>query len=365
MKIIDRYLGKELLITSFFAVAVLSLVLVLGNIFQRLLDLLVNHDVPVEYILSFIGYILPFSLTFTIPWGFLTAVLLIFGKMSAENELIALRSNGVSIPRLCVPVAVLAVIFTALCLWINVQVAPRAQEKMKATLFEIATSNPIAMFGSDQIIEEFPDKKIYVERKEGTELFNILVYDLGSKNIPVSVIHARRGQLTTDLENKQVLMRLIDARYEQRDEDSPRDLSRIRQGITMQEGTIPISLQELYEKNQRRRSLGQQTLKELLSTDDQKEISAARTEASRRFSFSLASLAFALVGVPLAITAHRKETSIGFIFSLIVAFVYFFFIILANTVRNNPAFYPEYLVWSPNIIFIALGSWLFYRLAKK
>src|SRR5438874_1640704 len=112
MKLIDRYIGKELLVTALFAIAVLSLVLVLGNIFKQLLDLLVNHDVPLEYILSFIGYILPFSLTFTIPWGFLTAVLLIFGRMSAENELIALRSSGISILRLCLPLAFLALAAT-------------------------------------------------------------------------------------------------------------------------------------------------------------------------------------------------------------------------------------------------------------
>ena len=66
----------------------------LGNVFKRLLDLLVNNDAPLDLILSFIAYILPFSLTFTIPWGFLTAVLLVFGRLSAENELIAWRSSG-------------------------------------------------------------------------------------------------------------------------------------------------------------------------------------------------------------------------------------------------------------------------------
>src|SRR3982751_2242062 len=97
MKLLDRYIARQVLVTALFAIGVLSLVLVLGNIFKQILDLLVNHDVPLEYIISFIGYIIPFSLTFTIPWGFLTAVLLVFGKMSAENELIALRANGVSI----------------------------------------------------------------------------------------------------------------------------------------------------------------------------------------------------------------------------------------------------------------------------
>ena len=365
MKLIDRTIGSDLFLTTLFAVVVLSLVLVLGNIFRQLLDLLVNHDVPFEYLISFVGYILPFSLTFTIPWGFLTAVLLVFGRMSADSELIALRASGVSMVRICAPVAVLAVSLTLLCLWINTVIAPMAQEQMRATLFKIATSNPIAMFRNDQVIDEFPGRKIYVERKEGNSLFNVLVYNLDEDQIPTIVIHAHEGVLTTDLENQQVLMKLTDARYEQRDGSDPRDLGRIRQGITMKEVTIPISLQELYEKNQKRRKLSQKTIGELLRTDNEKEIVAARTEVSKRFSFSLASLAFALVGVPLAITAHRKESSIGFLFSLMVAFIYFFFIILATTVRDNPAFHPEWLIWLPNVIFLSLGGWLFTRLARR
>ena len=124
MRILDRYIGRQVLTTALFAIAVLSLVLVLGNVFKQLLDLLVNHDVPLEYILSFIAYIIPFSLTFTIPWGFLTAVLLIFGRLSAENELIALRSNGISIPRVALPPLLLSLVCVGICFWINVDVAP-------------------------------------------------------------------------------------------------------------------------------------------------------------------------------------------------------------------------------------------------
>ena len=86
---------------------------------------------------------------------------------------------------------------------------------------------------------------------------------------------------------------------------------------------------------------------------------------NKRFSLSMASFAFALIGVPLAITAHRKETSVGFMLSLGVAFVYFFFIILADTVRNNPKFYPELLVWLPNVLFVGLGVRLFYKLSRQ
>lgn len=380
MKLIDRYVSTQVLVTSSFAVAILSVVLVLGNVFKQLLELLVNHSVPLDFILSFIAYILPFSLTFTLPWGFLTAVLLVFGKMSAENELIALRSSGVSIARICASVFVLALVFAGICLWINVDVAPRAQVKMKDALYNIATSNPLAMFGSDRVIDEFPGKKIYVEHNEGAELRNISVYEMNDDSLPMRVVYARRGVLKTDHEHNQLLLNLFDARFEERDENEPNDLTRIRQGITAQETTFPISLQELYEKNKKRKGLSTMTVAELQgriaeqnaaasSKEDAKrqaaDLSSARTEMSKRFSFSLASLAFALIGVPLAITAHRKETSVGFLLSLAVAFVYFFFIILADTVRGNPKMHPELLIWLPNLLFIGLGLWLFRRLNRR
>src|SRR5882762_5637902 len=98
MKLIDRFISRELIVNVLFAIAVLSLVLVVGNIFRKLLPLLINHDVPMETLFTFIAYVMPFSLIFTIPWGLLTAILLVFGRLSADNELIALRANGVRVP---------------------------------------------------------------------------------------------------------------------------------------------------------------------------------------------------------------------------------------------------------------------------
>src|SRR5258708_35341644 len=121
MKLIDRFISRELIVNVLFAIAVLSLVLVVGNIFRKLLPLLVNHDVPMEYLITFIAYVLPFSLIFTIPWGLLTAILLVFGRLSADDELIALRSNGVSITRIAIPLGAIAVICTGICLCLNLQ----------------------------------------------------------------------------------------------------------------------------------------------------------------------------------------------------------------------------------------------------
>ena len=380
MKLLDRYVSRQVLVSSIFAVGVLSVVLVLGRVFKDLLEMLVNHNVPLEFILTFITYILPFSLTFTIPWGFLTAVLLVFGKMSAENELIALRSSGISIPRICASVFAISLVFAGICLWINVEVAPRAQVKMKESLYNIATNNPLAMFSSDKVISEFPGRKIYVEHNDGPELRNILVYEMNDDSFPIRVVFARRGVLKTDPEHSQLLLNLFDAQYEERSSDDPMNLMKISLGNTAKETTFPISLQELYEKARKKKGLSGMTVNELqqrlkeqrsgaVSKTDRKqqasELSAAKTEVSKRFSFSLASFAFALIGVPLAITAHRKETSAGFLISLIVAFVYFIFILIADAMKENPKAHPEFLIWLPNVLFIGLGLWLFYKLSRK
>ena len=226
MKLIDRFISRELLVNVTFAIAVLSLVLVVGNIFRKLLPLLVNHDVPMEYLIRFIAYVLPFSLIFTIPWGLLTAILLVFGRLSADNELIALRANGVSVTRVSVPLAGIAIGCTAICLWLNVQVAPAAQERLRSTIFDLATRNPMALFGSDQVIDQFPGRRIYVGKKEGNKLENITVFEMNEKALPVKVTYARTGMLEADLANKRILMHLYDARYQERDSKDPFDLQR-------------------------------------------------------------------------------------------------------------------------------------------
>lgn len=368
MKILDRYVGKGVIVTTLIGVVVLSLVLVLGKLFKELLDLLINKDVPIETLLTFMAFVLPFSLTFTLPWGFLTALLLIFGRMSADNELIALRSNGVSIPRICAPVFALAILLTGVCFWINADIAPRAEQKMTETVFDILTSNPMSLFAADEVVDEFPDRRVYVGGKDGDTLKNLIVFEIDKDQAPMKVFYAKRGHLEPDIANKRLLLKFYDARLEQRDKNDPRDIYKIQHGIVLGEGQFALPLDELYKEHWQDRRLESYTLPELteyIKDRRAENLEPAKVEWNKRFSASLACLAFALVAVPLGITAHRKETSVGFALSLVIAFTYFFFIILANTFRDDPGAYPQLLIWIPNVLFITLGSIMFYRLSRR
>ncbi len=368
MRIIDRYIAKQILTTVIWAIGVLSMLLVVGNAMRDLLTILVNRQLPLSYVFSFIAYALPFSMTFSIPWGVLVSILLIFGKLSSDNELVALRANGVSIVRICFPVFVIAVAFFGICLWINLYLSPESQVKLKQAIFNLASEDPLALFGSDQVIDDFPNRKIYVGKKEGSALKDLHIYELNGYQVPIRVIYARKGTLEVDKENERILLRIFDARYEERDERDPDNLKKMRYGITMREGVLPISLNDLISKasnNQRPNLLTLDQLRDALEQQTGRIASAYRTEVSKRFSNAMAVLTFVLVGIPLAITAQRRETSVGLALSLVVAFTYFIFIVITDNVKNNPHLHPELLIWLPNLLYLTLGTTLFTRLARR
>jgi lipopolysaccharide export system permease protein len=87
-------------------------------------------------------------------------------------------------------------------------------------------------------------------------------------------------------------------------------------------------------------------------------------EAHKRVAGSFACFAFLLIGIPLGIKTHRRETSIGVAVSLALVFTYYFFVILAETFKNKPQYYPEVILWAPNLIFELLGLILLWRVSR-
>ena len=369
IKLIDRYVGRGVVITTIYGLFVLSLVLVLGNIFKELLDLMINRDVPVKYLFMFMLYVLPFSFTFTVPWAFLTAVLLVFGRMSADNEMVALRACGTSLFRVCLPVLGVAVLLSAFTFWINTTVAPRALDAMRNSIVTIARSNPQSLFVADEVIDEFAGRKIFIGGKDGNRLSNVTLIEEAAGAQPQRVILAQEGEIDVDDEGGELLLTLRNARFEQREEKAPDDFSQIRHGISVGEATMSIQLMDLVNNYWLSKPLRAYTLKELWdylpeakAQNDPELVNRVKVEMSKRLSLSLACIAFAIVAMPLGVTAQRKETSVGFAISLALAFGYFFFVVLAEMLRDNTALHSYLLLWVPNVLFIGIGAWLLKRL---
>lgn len=368
--IIDRYIGRQVAVAAIIGVATLSSVLVFGKLLKEIFELMVEKNMPLGTVVTFIGYILPFSLIYTIPWGFLTAVLLVFGRLSADNELISFRMAGMSLTRICRSVFALALVLTCLTLWINTTIFPRAKGKIEEAKYDMVVEDPLSLFVADKEIMDFKGFCFYTEGRTGDKLKNLEVIQLNASRRPIKYIHASTASIEHDIETDNLLLVLEDATIVDRDSKDPTNISKIKPGIQFGKTYITIALDQLRRDPSKFRATILETpelIRRIHATDDdiltEKQKNTARTEVNKRYSFSLACLTFALIGIPLGVTAQRRETSIGFAFSLAIAALYFLFIIVADTVKDKD--YAPYLMWLPNLVFMGLGIFLFSRLGRK
>ena len=372
MSIISRYVLRSVVTATLYAVAVLSVVLVLGNMFKEVLDLLINRNVPGGYLLFFMACVLPFSLTFTVPWGFLTATLLVLGRISADHETIALRACGISLLRAFAPVVGFGILLSIFCLWLNASINPRAELAMRQSLVDMARSNPDSLFVPGEIIDQFEGKKLFIRGKTDEWLTGVTLFEENEKGTPLRVTQAQHGRLGLDADGNSLVLTLWNAHFEVRDSVNPLDVAKIQHGASAASVSTKIPLEDLVRSDLLWRPLRTYTLGELyeflgrnLEEEEWPSRTAVRTEISKRFSLGFASLAFALVAIPLGVVAQRRETSAGFAMSLVVAFSYFFFVALSDALRDNSAAYPYLVLWIPNLLFLLAGGWLLLRLDHR
>jgi len=221
----DKHIGKQILGTTIFAVLILSGVFLLGNIFKEARPLFVGkHPTPL-LVFQFILSVLPFSLMFTIPFSFLAAVMLVFGRLSADNEIVAMRMAGRSIPRVAVPVFVIAAALSALCFWLNVQVAPKAKSNVKTLLYNAVKEDPNKFLDPGVVQTQLKDRRIYVRERKGDTLYGVHIHDIGDEtndHKEKSYTFAESANLFIDLDKNQLRLKLINATMETVDKNGVR-----------------------------------------------------------------------------------------------------------------------------------------------
>jgi lipopolysaccharide export system permease protein len=313
--------------------------------------------------------------------GMLTATLLIFGRFSADQELTAVRASGISLVSLASPILLLSLMLCVLSALVNMEIGPRCRVAYNALFMKVAAELSSAQLPEGRFIKNFPNCIFYIGKNRRGDLQDVMVYQFEKGTNPVMVVHAPRGKLETDVANKQYLLHLYDAKA----------LS-FNQGNRMPAGgdvTIQLSMSsgpksgrprlsdmtftQLWDEMrdlERRISLPPAkglTQEQLRATrkglEKQKAdlTSPVRTHIHRQVAFSFACFGFTLVGIPLGIRVHRRETNIGIAIALLLVAVYYSFVLLGQSLDTKPQFAPHLIVWLPNFVFQAVGAVLLWR----
>ena len=357
MRTLYSYLTKQILVTLGLAMGVVVFAMLLWEAMRDVLSLLVSDQSGVGDMLLALALLVPFLLVFALPVGLLTSMLLVFGRFSADQELIAARANGISLNALVLPAIAIGLLFSGLSAWLNLEIAPKARVVYKQLLLKMGLEQSATLVSGGGYVDSIPGYSIYVHSATGNNMTGLIVYKFEDGEM-VQHISAERGKLRVDQENLTAELELLDARVTMK-------FGNTSQSFTSESVTRNLDLRPLVEET-RQVSLSNMTFSQLrakIKELEEKgvETMPARVHLHRQVAWSFACFGFTLVGIPLGIRAHRRELLASVGMALILMVLYYGFIILGQTLETRPGLYPHLIVWIPNVLFQVVGTWLLFR----
>jgi lipopolysaccharide export system permease protein len=382
VKTLHNYLTRQVLASLFLTVAVFTFVLLIGNVLKEILPMLVSGHARIDSVLEAIGLLIPFVWVFALPMGLLTAMLLVFGRFSADQELIAARASGISLLALITPVLLLSLLCCGVSAWINMELGPQCRVAYVNLFFKLRADLLNVQIPEGQFVRDFPGFIFYTEKNHEGNLQDVIVLKLENETNVSVTVRAPRGRIEVDAPNKQLILHLFDAR-------SVTTGAQVSIGATpeliyplsMNAGTNKVFKPSISDMTfwQLRDELAELDKKLGLPPDaatnsvqlraqladarkQRKDLTEPiRVEMNRQIAFSFACFGFTLVGIPLGIRVHRRETNIGVAIALGLVLIYYCFILTGKALSARPEFAPHLIVWLPNFIFQAVGVVLLWR----
>jgi LPS export ABC transporter permease LptF len=350
MKILRSYILKEFFGPFFVSLAALTLVMLLGNL-VRLADLIINKGVDIFSVSKLFIFLMPALLTYTLPLAVLVAVLLCIGRLSSDNEIIAMRASGVSVLRLIIiPLLTVGLILSLILFIFNDQIIPYAHFASRRTLGSIGIKNPAAAFEAGTFINAFDKYIIFVYRIEGNKLYQVRIYEPQPDNKPCRTIVAKEGEFVSLPEKRMVKLKLIDGTSDEPDLNNPGRFYK----LNFQALFLNLSLAET-DKDEIRKKPKDMTFEEIKQKIKKFKASGIEifpllTDLHKRFALAFSVIIFILLGCGLAMLTRRREKSINFSIAFVVAVIYYLLLLGANALSLQGYLSPTLAMWLPNII---------------
>ncbi|PYO33473.1 MAG: hypothetical protein DMD86_10860 [Candidatus Rokuibacteriota bacterium] len=357
MRILDRYVWKELGPPLAIGVGVFTFFLFIDRIYQ-LTNLVITKNVPFHLVFSLLVFMLPPFLTLTLPMALLVAVLLVGGRLAGDLEVTALRAAGVSPLRLFRPFVVAAVLVTGLVLSLTLLVNPWAIGAFQQQLFKILQTRAASGLQERTFSAAFGQIVMYVEEMTPSQLAlkGILVSDEREPERSC-IILAREGRLLADEAQRRITLRFIDGSINETDVNDPRRFRHTAFSLYDMNLPVdsPLSTATRDDKPERQLALGA-LLATAADLERQGQIfTPYRVEFHKRFALPVAALVFTLVGFPLGIRAHRGGRALALCASFGIVVAYYIVFSSLEGMALSRRLPTGLAIWLPNIGFGLLG----------
>jgi lipopolysaccharide export system permease protein len=207
MRIISRYIFKEILTPFGVTLLVFTLIFLLGNLMQ-LIEMIVQKGVGLGDIFRLLGYTLPFLFVYIIPMTFFISILLGFLRLSSDNEVTALKASGIGFFQFLPPVLILSLACYSLTSFTAMVAQPWGEYSLKNLIFNIAVVQAKVTLKERVFNDQFKDLVFYIQKVSSKgEMEDVFIYDLRQKDIPQTIV-AKKGWLIPNPRERSLNLRL-------------------------------------------------------------------------------------------------------------------------------------------------------------
>ena len=361
ISIIDRYIVSEIVAPFVLGVALLTFALVTGRLL-KLTEMVVNRGVTLSDVASLIGYIMPAFLELTFPMAVLLGVLMGFGRMSGDRELIAARACGMSLYRLAVPVLGFAIFIWAISSWLAFSVRPWANSHLRERLFEITQTRSSAGLKDKVFNRNFPGLVVYVDHISPADevLHGVLISDARNPEQQNTII-AKDGIIVPDRAQQTITLRLYDGSVFGL--EPANDTTHVTSFRIYDLSVRPDSEMGLGESDPEEMSFGALRSAAAKARAEGKPDYNIETEIASKFTLPITTVLFALLGIPLGLKPARGGQSERFGVAIALFFLYYSLMRAGEALALRGRLNPIVAMSIPDIVFTILAVGLFLRSA--
>jgi lipopolysaccharide export system permease protein len=371
MLILVRYCLSSLWPPFIVATGATSFVLNLLFYLKEFIDNLVVYQAGFIKSFLLLIYIQPSFLVLAIPIGFLIALLVVYGRLSADRETVAIQSCGLSLWVLIWPMIVVSALLSLFMVVFMDTLLPWGNTSFLKLEYKIKTERLAVILRERVIIKDFDGYILYVGQKDDRtdQLKNIRVYILDEKNYPYRLILGKEGAILKEPEKYHVILKLTDGIMQQLGTQREQKMDELFQ-VQFKTCTLDLNARKMKSGPLDIKGASNvSSFKELaqkinLSKSQRADAKASEIEFQKKITLPFAALAFAFIGIPLGLMS-RAGSLLGVVFAVGLVTVYDGFIILGENFVPKGLMSPFWAMWLPNLVLIGIGLVLAYRLNHK
>ena len=370
--LIDRWLIAQILPPMLFAISAFTVISLSVGVMFDLIRKIVEFGLPLFLAIKVLFYSLPSFLVLSFPMAVLLSTLLAYGKLSANSELLALKSLGIKTSRIIAPAIAVSIFMTGLTFYFNDNLVPASNKLAESTLRAGIGSSFSSEKGKDNIMfsrygskidsatnkptktNQFLTHIFYASLFENNIMQEVTVLDFSRQDIQQilkaksavfdkknsswiftngSIVSIDQGGQTTNIQFEKYRYPFI---------EGPLDLARIPKDATEMSLKQALEAERIYKE-----------------TGNLKEIRRIQVRIQEKFTLPFACLVFGLIGSSLGSKSNlRSSKSQGFGLSVILILIYYVMSFVFSSLGVKGLFSPIIATWLP--VLISMGGGIYF-----